>query len=164
MAVNKEIDVSYLYPVPQRFVQDYGGRQYINTFLPARDCVTRSVAIASGREYGWVASRVRQLCEGQPLLWGLFKTGPNIGVQKEVVDMLMAELGFHYTPLNTYLRRWKFLGPLAGELPGGRLVVFCNKHVTAVIDGVIHDAIDPVPYGIRQVFGYWSHRSTESLR
>jgi hypothetical protein len=33
----------------------------------------------------------------------------------------------------------------ADELPSGRLVVSVSKHLTAVIDGVIHDAHDPSP-------------------
>jgi hypothetical protein len=30
-----------------------------------------------------------------------------------------------------------------GELPAGRLVVAVSKHLTAVIDGVVHDTHDP---------------------
>ena len=41
------------------------------------------------------------------------------------------------------------------ELPSGRLVVSVSKHVTAVIDGVIHDTHDPGRDGTRCVYGYW---------
>jgi hypothetical protein len=43
----------------------------------------------------------------------------------------------------------------ADELPSGRLVVSVSKHLTAVIDGVIHDTHDPSRRGTRCVYGYW---------
>lgn len=55
-----------------------------------------------------------------------------------------------------------------GELPLGRLIVVVSRHLTAVIDGVIHDTYDPQrntmyfgPDGKisriagRCVYGYW---------
>jgi hypothetical protein len=48
----------------------------------------------------------------------------------------------------THLRR--------SELPTtGRLIVSVSKHITAVIDGVIHDTHDPSRRGTRCVYGYW---------
>jgi hypothetical protein len=41
------------------------------------------------------------------------------------------------------------------ELPAGRLVVSVSKHLTAVIDGVIHDTHDCSRRGTRCVYGYW---------
>ena len=43
-----------------------------------------------------------------------------------------------------------------GELPMGRLVVSVSGHVTAVIDGVIHDTHNPDRNGWRCVYGYYS--------
>ena len=43
----------------------------------------------------------------------------------------------------------------ADELPPGRLVVSVSKHLTAVIDGVIHDTHDCSRRGTRCVYGYW---------
>ena len=43
-----------------------------------------------------------------------------------------------------------------GELPMGRLVVQVSKHLTAVIDGIIHDTFDPTREGTCCVYGYWS--------
>jgi hypothetical protein len=42
-----------------------------------------------------------------------------------------------------------------GELPSARLIVRVSKHVTAVIDGVIHDTADPGRDGWRCVYGYY---------
>ncbi len=47
----------------------------------------------------------------------------------------------------------------ASELPTGRLVVVVSKHLTAMIDGIIHDTFDPSRevdgIGRRCVYGYW---------
>jgi hypothetical protein len=44
----------------------------------------------------------------------------------------------------------------SAELPDGRLVVRLSKHLTAVIDGVIHDTHDCSRQGRRCVYGYFS--------
>jgi len=43
----------------------------------------------------------------------------------------------------------------ADELPSGRLVVSVSKHLTAVVDGVIHDTHDCSRVEARCVYGYW---------
>jgi hypothetical protein len=43
----------------------------------------------------------------------------------------------------------------SNELPTGRLVVRCSKHVVAVIDGALHDNHDSSRNGTRCVYGYW---------
>ena len=51
------------------------------------------------------------------------------------------------------------------ELPRGRLVVRLSRHLTAVIDGVIHDIYNPDRRGTRCVYGYFkpaqSHREVD---
>ena len=46
----------------------------------------------------------------------------------------------------------------ADELPPGRLVVSVTHHLTAVIDGVIHDTHDPSRGGTRCVYGVWTEK------
>jgi hypothetical protein len=41
-------------------------------------------------------------------------------------------------------------------LPSGKLVVSVSKHLTAVIDGVIHDTHDCSRAETRCVYGYWN--------
>ena len=44
----------------------------------------------------------------------------------------------------------------AGEVPmTGRVIVKVSRHLTALIDGVIHDTGDPSRDGTRCVYGYW---------
>jgi hypothetical protein len=45
----------------------------------------------------------------------------------------------------------------ADELPTGRLIVVVSRHLTAVLDGVIHDTFDPSRQGTRCVYGYYRH-------
>ena len=42
------------------------------------------------------------------------------------------------------------------ELPNGRLIVRVSKHITAVINGVIHDTHDFSRDGTRCVYGYFT--------
>lgn len=41
------------------------------------------------------------------------------------------------------------------ELPRGRLIARCSRHLVAVIEGVIHDTHDPSRGGTRCVYGYY---------
>lgn len=41
------------------------------------------------------------------------------------------------------------------ELPNGRLIVKVSKHLTTVIDGIIHDDFDCSRRGTRCVYGYF---------
>jgi hypothetical protein len=43
----------------------------------------------------------------------------------------------------------------AEELPAGRLIVEVNRHLVAVIDGVIYDTFDSSRDGTRPVYSYW---------
>jgi hypothetical protein len=52
----------------------------------------------------------------------------------------------------------------ADELPPGRLVVSVSKHLTAVIDGVIHDTHDCSRRGTRCVYGYWQPPDVRRVR
>lgn len=72
------------------FVYDDGGRADAGYRGDTRDCVTRAIAIATGRPYR-----------------------------------------------------------------DGRIIVRLSRHISAVIDGVIHDTYDPSRDGTRCVYGYW---------
>jgi hypothetical protein len=41
-------------------------------------------------------------------------------------------------------------------MPSGRLVVRLSRHLTAMIDGIVHDTYDPRREGTRCVYGWWS--------
>jgi len=137
------------------FVYDDGGRADAGFRGSAGDCVTRAIAIASGRPYGEVyealadgmaRSRTRGRAAG--------KRSARNGVYRPVYDRYLRSIGAEWTPTmeigsgtTVHLR--------ADELPPGRLVVRLSRHLAAVIDGVLHDTGDCSRDGTRAVYGYW---------
>jgi hypothetical protein len=138
-----------------RFQFNDGGREAAGYSGKTGGCVVRSVAIATGIPYQRVYDVVNQLSERERT--GTRKRGTSnarTGVYKRTFRRLMESLGWRWRPTmqigsgcTVHLR--------ANELPSGRLVVSVSKHVTAVIDGVIHDTHDPSRRGTRCVYGYW---------
>lgn len=150
------------------WVKDDGGREAAGFKGTAGDCVCRAIAIASGRLYQDVYDR---LAEGNATERKTKRTGKSSGVRSARTGIrttrkwfkdYMVELGFEWvstmgfneidgkkvgTGCQVHLR--------ADELPSGRLVVSLSKHMSAVIDGVIHDNYDPSRDGTRCVYGYW---------
>ena len=132
-----------------------GGRIAAGYKGSAGDCVVRSVAIATGLPYQEIYDQVNKLSARERT--GKRKRGTSnarSGVHKSTIKWLMESLGWQWTPTmqigsgcTVHLR--------AAELPSGRLVVSVSKHLTAVIDGVIHDAHDCSRRGTRCVYGYW---------
>jgi hypothetical protein len=76
------------------------------------------------------------------------------GVFRNVYEPFLFEHGWIWTP-TMQIGQGCTVHLTDGELPGGRLVVSVSKHVTAVIDGVIHDTHNPSRGGTRCVYGYY---------
>jgi len=140
-----------------------GGRQAAGFRGTTSDCVVRAVAIATGLPYQQIYDRINEIAQDERPRRNK-KTGKRharsssaSGVYNYSLDRLMKELGWIWTPTmgigtgcRVHLRD--------GELPPGRLVVAVPKHLTAVIDGVIHDTHDPSRNGTRCVYGYYWRR------
>jgi len=135
------------------FSYNDGGRAAAGFKGPARDCVTRAIAIAAGLPYMEVYEAMNSgtATERQQSRRGA-RTG--IKVQAKWFKEYMGRLGFVWVPTmkigqgcTVHLR--------ADELPRGRLVVNVSKHSIAVIDGVVHDTHDSTRGGTRCVYGYW---------
>lgn len=127
------------------FVYDDGGRAAAGFKGKAGDCVTRAVAIASGRPYAEVyaalaAGTGSQRAGKRGKRAASARSGINTG-RKWFKDY-MAGLGFVWTPTMQVGQGCK-VHLDANELPSGRLVVAVSKHYVAMIDGVIHDLYDP---------------------
>lgn len=164
------------------FVYDDGGRAAAGFKGSTGDCVARSIAIATRQPYRDVYDALNAL--GKRERTSKRKRGKSNareGVYKGTIRRYMESIGWKWHP--TMLIGSGCKVHLAdGELPAGRLVVSVSKHLTAVIDGVIHDTHDPQremhciesdrgqelkpgqwrnPNGIcsiqrRCVYGYWS--------
>jgi hypothetical protein len=156
-----------------RWVKDDGGRKKSGIASTARrkdearDCVTRAIAIATGKPYREVhdaltVATVRLLYEGgdpESPEWskyarrrgGVCAFDPDHGCPDGAYRPYLESLGWRYTSTKggkAHLR--------ADELPCGRLIVLIHRHLVAVIDHVIHDTHDCRGSGKRPVLGYWS--------
>jgi hypothetical protein len=137
------------------WVYDDGGRADAGYRGEAGDCVTRSVAIATGRPYAEVYAALNEAARAERPRAGRARSSARTGVKKQTIGRYLADIGWAWHPTmhigqgcRTHLR--------ADELPAGRLIVKCSRHLTAVIDGVIHDTHDPSRDGTRCVYGFWT--------
>jgi len=135
-------------------VTDDGGRAAAGFRGDTGDCVTRAVAIVTGRPYREVYDELNAFCRQHEHLRGHRPSAARTGIEKRTTRAYLAGLGLAWTPvmgIGTGCR--VHLTP--GELPDGRLIVSVTKHITAVIDGTVHDTYDPCRDGTRCVYGYW---------
>jgi hypothetical protein len=122
-------------PDPLRWAYDDGGRGSAGLEFNFEDeineCVTRAIAIATGRAYGEVYDMVDEFgraaghldiaCEGVPF---------------ELTRELMSEIGWRWVPLRN-------ASLVTGSLPDEpRLIADMPGHVCAIIDGVVRDKHD----------------------
>jgi len=133
------------------WVHDDGGRAAAGyADGPAQDCVCRAISIATRSDYDAVYRALADALAAE----GLPRSARN-GVPRRIYGPFLEDLlGWTWTPTmsigsgcRVHLRQ--------GELPEGRLVVQVSQHLTAVLDGVIHDTYDPTREGTRCVYGYY---------
>lgn len=137
---------------------DDGGRAAAGFKGEAGDCVCRAAAIATGLHYREVYDLIVDLAKTERR--GRRKRGishPRTGVYTPLVHkLLVGEYGFVWTP-TMQIGSGCRVHVRADELPGeGRHVLNLSRHMTALIDGRIHDTHDPSRDGTRCVYGYWS--------
>lgn len=119
------------------------------------DCVTRAIAVASGRSYQEVYLALHDAAKSERR--GSRKRGisnPSTGVYHATARKYIESIGGKWTAtmgIGTGCR----VHLKASELPMGRLVVSVSKHLTAVIDGVIQDTHDCSRNETRCVYGYY---------
>ena len=135
------------------FQYDDGGRAAAGYRGRARDCATRALAIATGRDYEQIYRGLAMEAAAESN--ALPRNHPRTGLRKNTVKEYLRGIGWRWTPTmqigsgcKVHLRE--------GELPAGRLIVAVSKHLCAVIDGVIHDTHDCSRGARRCVYGYWT--------
>ena len=143
------------------FVYNDGGRANAGYKGNTGDCVTRAIAIASGRPYQEVYDR---LAEGNATQRrsrgrkhskdGVRTASRGINTTRKWYKDYMKELGFEWKP-TMFIGQGCKVHLKANELPKGNLVVNVSKHYVAVIDGVINDTYNPSRDGTRCVYGYY---------
>lgn len=127
-----------------------GGRDAAGFRGKTGDCVTRSIAIAGRLDYRFVYDLLAAgaAARGKP------RSARN-GVDPAVYKPLLKQWDWEWTP-TMHIGSGTTVHLATGELPAGRLVVRCTGHLTAVINGVVHDSHDPTRNGTRAVYGFWT--------
>lgn len=141
------------------WVFDDGGRGAAGYKGLTGDCVTRSIAIATGRPYQEVYDALNTGAKSERT--GSRKRGissSRSGVYKRTYQRYLESIGWQWIPTMLIGQGCK-IHLVDGELPMGRLVVAVSKHLTAVIDGIVHDTHDPQ----RTTFWYGADGKTERV-
>lgn len=130
----------------ETFVFNDGGRSKYFAASGVGDCVVRAFAIAANKDYKEVYNMAKSLCKkGESPRNGLTKTNCHkLGTMLGGVWVACSGIG---TGCKMHLK--------ADELPKGRIVCNCSKHLVAAIDGVVNDTYDSTRGGTRCVYGYW---------
>jgi hypothetical protein len=134
-----------------------GGRKAAGYKGTAGDCVTRSIAIAADKPYREVYDALNEMAGHER--HGKRKRGISSsrnGVFRTTYQRYLESIGWKWTPTmkigqgcTVHLRET--------EIPQDRaLVVVLSRHLTAVINGIIHDTHNPDRNGWRCVYGYFS--------
>lgn len=128
-----------------KFVYDDGGRLKYYRAPNVSDCVVRSIAIATGRDYKQVYDETRRIVGYTP----------RNGVYPKDVKKVMKHFGGEWISCMKVGSGCK-VHLIENEIPMcSRIVCNLSKHVVAVINGVIHDTYDSSRNGTRCVYGYW---------
>ena len=132
------------------FTYNDGGRKKAGFKGSANDCVCRSIAIATGKPYLEIYNLINQMAQNERI--GKRKKGKSTarkGVYKQTHRRVMEHLGWKWIPtMQVGSGCQVHLHP--NELPKGKLVVSVSKHVTTMIDGVIHDTYNPCrPWAVK---------------
>jgi len=151
------------------YVYNDGGRADAGRKGHTGDCVTRAIAIAAGLPYGEVYARMAKgnatqrrgkydkylERRGRKPKSGVRSASQGIDIKRKWFKDYMRELGFVWTATMQIGSGCK-VHLKSDELPKSRLVVNVSKHLTAVINGVLHDTHDCSRGGTRCVYGYWA--------
>jgi hypothetical protein len=136
------------------FVHDDGGRAAAGYRGQAGDCVTRAIAIATGLPYQEVYDGINAVAKRERPRKGRRRSSARTGVTNATIRRYLAELGWEWVP-TMRVGSGTTIHLRADELPPGRLIVSVSKHLTTVIDGVVHDTYPQDRDGTRCVYGYW---------
>lgn len=136
------------------FIYDDGGRSEAGFKGIAGDCVCRAIAIATQKPYRDVYDELNALAKTERKRKGKALSSAREGVWKWTYTTYLTQLGFVWTPTMTIGAGCK-VHLREDELPSGRLVVRVSLHMTAVIDGVLHDTEDHSRNGTRCVYGFF---------
>lgn len=134
------------------WVYDDGGRAAAGFKGRSADCVARAIAIATGTPYRAVYDALNALAQRERPRQGKARSAARTGVRKTIYRPYLEALGWRWVP-TMRLGRGATVHLCEEELPTGRLIVSVSRHLTAVIDHVVHDSHDPQRAGVETVNG-----------
>ena len=143
-----------------RFIYNDGGRSEYFKASEVGDCVTRSIAIATGKDYKEVYNAINELAKAERTGRKKRKTSNSReGVYRRTYEKYLNSLGWAFKPLMTIGSGCKVhlsSEDLAREgLTDGTYILRLSKHLTVIKDGVINDTYNPERDGGRCVYGYF---------
>lgn len=139
-------------PVDEHWIFNDGGRIAAGHKGSARDCVCRAIATVTQLPYNEVYDLINNFAMHERRR-AKKRSSARTGVHSATTRKILKHLGWKWHPTmfvgqggKTHLR--------ATKLPSGPLIVKLSRHITTVIDGIIHDTYDPSRNGMRCVYGY----------
>jgi hypothetical protein len=137
------------------FVFNDGGRAAAGFHGRAGDCVVRAIAIATGKPYREVYDALNALAATEKIgKRKKKKSNSRSGVYRQTYSRYLRSLGWQWTPTMSIGSGCK-VHLRACELARGTLIVRLSRHLTAVVDGELHDTHDCSRGGTRCVYGYF---------
>ncbi len=139
-----------------RFQYNDGGRRDTGYKGETRDCVTRAIAIVTGKPYQEVYDALNELAQNERKTKKM-KSNSNSrnGVYKKTYEKYLFSLGMKCVACMSIGSGCK-VHLREEELPKGKIICSVSRHLVAVIDGVIHDNHDCSREGNRCVYGYYT--------
>lgn len=133
-----------------KVIYNDGGRKSEGWKGNAGDCVVRAIAIATETPYQQVYDAMWEM-NAKFMQTSRTKVAkrmrdkgatPRNGNFKHVYRPYLESLGWEWVPTMGIGTGCK-VHLCEGELPHGRIIARCSRHLTAVLDGIIHDTYDP---------------------
>jgi hypothetical protein len=138
-----------------KFKYNDGGRKKAGYKGDTGDCVCRSIAIATEKPYQEIYDLINEFGLNERITERKKdKSHSRTGVYKNTIKKIMKHLGWEWQP-TMFIGSGCKVHMRKEELPNGRLILNISKHVTTVIDGVLHDTYDCSRKGNRCVYGYY---------
>ncbi|MFA5398432.1 MAG: hypothetical protein WC346_20635 [Methanogenium sp.] len=138
-----------------RFQYNDGGRKLAGYKSTTSDCVVRAISIVTNLPYQKVYDDINLLARDERITKRrTTKSSSSNGVYKCTYTKYLEKLGFKWVP-TMFIGKGCQVHLKENELPKGRLIVRLSKHLTSVIEGVIHDIYNPDREGTRCVYGYY---------
>jgi len=137
-----------------KFAYNDGGRGKAGHEGSAGDCVCRAITIGTQIPYRVVRA---MLCAYYAEMRPRWDCDVDRGVNKVIYRRMLDDLGWSWHPC-VFIGSGVLVRLRPEDLPPGRLIVRLEKHLAAVVDGVLHDTHNfghAEPSENRCVYGYW---------